>query len=224
MAPGWPDLIQRIFGDGEIAGSDPDVLGAVKSWHQQQSSICVWLGRELQRHVSLHLNRSHRESQSMRLLEDAEDFVSTKQLRATFNSSALARPIDVIADALRRNVTCRCSIGAPQDRRRYQSRISWLLEQLPEGNLGDTIVHIDWDNGQRTSVALRRLQERRERGTCGRIAAYRLRTFSELRPRSAVRWSRTFRKGGGLGRLGFLRFNCSSPPRMATTTFTSRAN
>ena len=164
MGPGWPDLIQRIFGDGQIAGTDADVLSAIRSWHQQQSSICVWLGRELQRHVSLHLNRSHRESQSMRLLEDAEEFVTTRQLRATFNSSALARPIDVIADALRRNVTCRCSIGAPQDRRRYQSRISWLLEQLPESNLGDTMVHIAWDNGQRTCVALRRLRKDENEG------------------------------------------------------------
>jgi hypothetical protein len=100
----------------------------------------------------------------MRLLEDAEEFVTTRQLRATFNSSALARPIDVIADALRRNVTCRCSIGAPQDRRRYQSRISWLLEQLPESNLGDTMVHIAWDNGQRTCVALRRLRKDENEG------------------------------------------------------------
>ncbi len=111
MGAGWPDLIHKVFGDGEIAGSDPDVLSAIKSWHQEQSSICVRRGRELQRQVSLHLNRSHKESQSMRLLEDAEDFVTTRQLRATFNSSALARPIDVIADALRRNVTCRVDRG-----------------------------------------------------------------------------------------------------------------
>ena len=88
----------------------------------------------------------------MRLLEDAEEFVTTRQLRATFNSVALARPIDIIADALRRNVTCKCSIGAPQDRRRYQSRISWLLEQLPEGSVCDTMVHIAWDDGQKTCV------------------------------------------------------------------------
>jgi hypothetical protein len=164
MGPGWPDLIQRVFGDGQISGNDVDVLSAIKSWHQQQASICVWLGRELQRHVSLHLNRSHKESQSMRLLEDAEEFVTTRQLRATFNSSALARPIDVIADALRRNVTCRCSIGAPQDRRRYQSRISWLLEQLPESNFGDTMIHVAWDNGRKTSVPLKRLRRDENEG------------------------------------------------------------
>jgi hypothetical protein len=164
MGPGWPDLIQRVFGDGQIAGTDVDVLSAIKSWHQEQASICVWLGRELQRHVSLHLNRSHKESQSMRLLEDAEEFVTTRQLRGTFHSSALARPIDVIADALRRNVTCRCSIGAPQDRRRYQSRISWLLEQLPESNFGDTMIHIVWDNGKKTCVALKRLRKDENEG------------------------------------------------------------
>ena len=158
MAAGWPHLVQRIFSSGEISGSDAEVISAIKSWHQAQSNICVWLGRELQRQVSLHLRRGHRESQSMRLLEEAEEFVTTRQLRATFQSAAFARPVDLVADAVRRNVICKCSIEAPEDRRRYQSRISWLLEQLPERTLGDTVVHIAWDNGQRTSIALRRLR------------------------------------------------------------------
>jgi hypothetical protein len=150
--------MEKIFSSGKVSGTDPDVISAIKSWHQEQASICAWLGRELQRHVSLELSRAHRDSQSMRLLEDAEEFVTSKQLQACFNSPALARPIQIIADALRRNVTCRCSIEAPQDRRRYQSRVSWLLEQLPENSVGDTMVHITWDNGEETCVALKRLR------------------------------------------------------------------
>jgi hypothetical protein len=164
MAPGWPHLNQRIFGGGAVSGSEDDVLSAIKSWHQHQASICFWLGHEFQRRVSVQLSRSHRESQSMRLLEDAEEFVTTHQLRASFHSSALARPVDVTADALRRNVMCRCTIGAPQDRMRYKSRMGWLLEQLPESNLGDTMVHIAWDNGQRTSVSLKRLRNDENEG------------------------------------------------------------
>jgi hypothetical protein len=122
MASGWPHLVQRIFSSGEISGNDPEVVSAIRSWHQAQSSICVWLGRELQRQVSLQLARGHRESQSMRLLEDAEEFVTTRQLRATFQSPAFARPFDLVADAVRRNVICKCSIDAPQDRRRWQRR------------------------------------------------------------------------------------------------------
>ena len=159
MGADWPHLNEKIFANGQVSGADLDVLSAIKSWHQQQASICVWLGRELQRHVSLRLSRSHRESQSMRVFQDAEEFVTTKQLRASLHCPALAGPIELVADALRRNVTCSCSIGAPQDRRRYQSRIDWLLEQLPESNLGDTMVHIAWDNGQRTCVALKRLKK-----------------------------------------------------------------
>jgi hypothetical protein len=158
MGSDWPHLNQKIFSNGPVSGNDLDVLSAIKNWHQQQSSICAWLGRELQRHVSLRLSRGHRESQSMRVFQDAEEFVATRQLSASLHSSALAGPISVVADALRRNVTCSCSIGAPQDRRRYQTRIDWLLEQLPDSNLGDTMVHIAWDNGQRTCVALRRLK------------------------------------------------------------------
>jgi hypothetical protein len=164
MGAGWPHLVERIFSGGNVSGSDPEVVSAIRSWHQQQASICAWLGRELQRHVSLELNRSHRESQSIRLLEDAEDFVTTNQLRASFHSPALARPIEIVADAVRRNVTCRCSISAPEDRRRYQSRVSWLLEQLPETSVGDTMVHITWDNDEDTCVALRKLRRNENEG------------------------------------------------------------
>jgi hypothetical protein len=164
MAAGWPHLVERIFSGGNISGNDPEVINAIKSWHQQQASICAWLGRELQRHVSLELSRGHRESQSIRLLEDAEEFVTTNQLRASFHSPALARPIEIVADAVRRNVTCRCSIGAPEDRRRYQSRMSWLLEQLPENSVGDTMVHITWDNDEETCVGLRKLRRNEQEG------------------------------------------------------------
>ncbi len=51
-------------------------------------------------------------------------------------------------------MTCRCSIAAPEARRRYQSHMSWLLEQLPESSIGDTMVHITWDNDEETCVAL----------------------------------------------------------------------
>jgi hypothetical protein len=159
MGSDWPHLNQKIFSNGEISGNDSDVLSAIKNWHQHESSICIWLGRELQRHVSLHLNRSHKESQTVRLLEDAEQFVATKQLRASFHCSALAGPIELAADALRRNVTCRCSIEAPQHKRRYQSRIGWLLEQLPDGRFRDTMVHIAWNDGQKTCVSLDKLRK-----------------------------------------------------------------
>jgi hypothetical protein len=164
MAAGWLHLVERIFSGGKISGNDPEVISAIRSWHQQQASICAWLGRDLQRHVSLELSRGHRESQSIRLLEDAEEFVTTKQLHANFHSPALARPIEIVADAVRRNVICRCSIGAPQDRRRYQSRVNWLLEQLPESSVGDTMVHITWDNDEETCVALRRLRRNENEG------------------------------------------------------------
>jgi len=42
--------------------------------------------------------------------------------------------------------------------------MGWLLEQLPESNLGDTMVHIAWDNGQRTSVSLKRLRNDENEG------------------------------------------------------------
>jgi hypothetical protein len=74
-------------------------------------------------------------------------------------STTLAAPLEVIADALRRNITCRCTIQAPQDKRRYQSRINWLHNQLPETKGADTMIHIQWDTGQRTSVPLNKLRK-----------------------------------------------------------------
>jgi hypothetical protein len=69
-----------------------------------------------------------------------------------------------LGDALRRNVTCRCAIAAPLDKRRYQSRMSWLLEQLPEGKFAETMLHIEWDGGQRTCVSLSKLKKDENEG------------------------------------------------------------
>lgn len=164
MGPEWPRLVLKVFSMGEFAANDVEVVRAIRCWHQQQASVGIWLGRELQRPVTIRLNRNHRDSQRARLLEDAEEFTANKQLLAAFECSTLAAPIELVADALRRNVTCRCTVQAPQDKRRYQSRMNWLLNQLPDGKSNDTMVHINWDNGQKTSVALSRLRRDEQEG------------------------------------------------------------
>jgi hypothetical protein len=59
--------------------------------------------------------RNHRENQRAGLLGDAKEFANSKRLFASFECSKLAAPLEVVADAFRRNITCRCTIQAPQD-------------------------------------------------------------------------------------------------------------
>ena len=218
MGPEWPHLVLKIFSMGEVTPGDVDVLRAIRCWHQQQASVGIWLGREVKRQVTIRLNRSHRENQSARLAEDAEEFAANKQLCASFDCPTLAAPLELVADALRRNVTCRCTVQAPQEKRRYQSRMNWLLNQLPDGSAGDTMVHINWDNGQRTSVSLSRLRKDENEGRVDGALPMSFELSRSLALDNRFAGPRTFVEGVDAGNLVLLRRRGPAHPCLATTT------
>jgi hypothetical protein len=158
MGGDWGQLMQTILADGHVAATDAAVLNSVRCWHQQQANVCIWLGRDTRRQVTTRLSRAHRGNQRSRLTEDAEEFVSDKRLRAVFNVAGLAGPLELSANALVRNLVCRLSVVAPEDRQRYHARVNWLIRQLPIESDEGTLVHISWDNGNKTTVPLTALR------------------------------------------------------------------
>jgi hypothetical protein len=159
MGSGWPTLIQRIHAAGDTSRHDPDVLEAVLSWHQAHASVCTTLARSLQLSVRARLSRSHRDDQSIRLVEDATEFANERTLRASFEIPHLADAIEVVVNAVARNIICRFYVDARQDRQRYQARLRWLLNQLPEESDPSALIACIWDRGVRTQASLGQLRE-----------------------------------------------------------------
>jgi len=67
--------------------------------------------------------------------------------------------IELVADAKRRNVTCRLTIDAPLNRQTYKGRMRWLLNQLPEEVAIPARVDIIWERNQRSSAPLSSFRE-----------------------------------------------------------------
>jgi hypothetical protein len=159
MNPEWQPLLERLHSGAEISRSDVDVVKTVLAWHQEQNDICLLLSRKLRVPVTLRLRKYHRDNQSVRLEHDSEEFASSKRLRAVFDIPNLAGPVEVIADALKRNIHCMLSVQAPEDRKRYESRLSWLLRQLPAEPGASVGVHVRWKNGGSTYGSLAELRD-----------------------------------------------------------------
>lgn len=143
----WPELLSRLHTGASIHRTHAHVVKTVGAWHQEQSDICLILSRKLKVPVTLRLKKSHRFDQGARIDEDAEEFAKSKTLRAEFDVPNLAGPIEVVADAQKRNIVCRIRVRAPEDKVRYESRLNWLLRQLPEDPGALVGIHINWKNG-----------------------------------------------------------------------------
>ena len=158
MCSDWANIVEQIQGHAPLSSKDPCVLNVVQCWHQQLASICISKTRELKLPVTLDLPNSHWDQQ-VRLEDDVAEFVDSHQLWATFKFATQARPIALVADAVRRNVTCSLSLDAPLDRQTYRSRVRWLLNQLPEDLPRDARIDVFWDRNQRSSAWLSEFQE-----------------------------------------------------------------
>jgi hypothetical protein len=167
MCPDWADVVRQIQDHAQLTANDASVLNVVQCWHQQLASVCLSKTRELKLPVTLELGAKHW-NQRVRLDDDVLEFVDSHQLWAEFDFAAQAGPIWVVADALRRNVTCSLSLAAPLDRKGYRSRVRWLLNQLPEELPIDARVDVVWERNQRSSA---RLSDFREDLDAARIAS-----------------------------------------------------
>jgi hypothetical protein len=65
-----------------------------------------------------------------------------------------AGPVELIADARRRNITCRLPVDAPLNRQTYRARVRWLLNQLPEETALPARLDLIWERSQRSSAPL----------------------------------------------------------------------
>ncbi|MCG8559806.1 MAG: hypothetical protein MI824_08405 [Hyphomicrobiales bacterium] len=159
MCSDWKPLLSKVHAGATVQKNDIDVVNTIKCWHQEQQDICLILSRHLRAPVSLRLKRSHRDDQSMRIADDAQALAETKRLMAAFEVPNLAGPMEVVADLRRRNIVCRMQVAAPEDRKRYASRLNWLLRQLPDDLDRSAVVRVYWKGGGETYASVPELRD-----------------------------------------------------------------
>jgi hypothetical protein len=158
MCADWSEVVERILGAARLSTSDVAVSSVVSCWHQQLASVCISQTRQLKFPVTLRLSKPQWD-QRIRLSDDISKFVESNRLWATFEYPAPQIPIELVADASRRNVTCRLTVDAPLNRRTYKSRIRWILGQLPDDLVLPARLDVVWKYNQRSSAPLSALRE-----------------------------------------------------------------
>ena len=151
--------MQKILAGAELAkGDKSDLEKTVRAWHQAQQDLCLILCRELRLPVSMEMRRHHRDSQTARIGDEVDELVESKRLRVVYQVPNLAGPLAITANLMQRNIMCCLSVDAPEDRKRYKSRLKWLLRQIPPDLDGSLVVHIHWKNGGKTFAPLPKLR------------------------------------------------------------------
>ena len=158
MCSDWPEVVERIQVGGHLDVDDPAVMNVVQCWHQQLAGVCISQSRQLRYPVTLRLTRNQWDSET-RLVEDLAEFVEDNKLLASFVFPTEAGPIEVTADARRRNITCSLSVAAPLNRQRYGARVRWLLNQFPDEISLPVRVNLIWERGHRSEAALTSLRD-----------------------------------------------------------------
>jgi hypothetical protein len=158
MCAEWSDIVERVLGASRLSANDTAVSSVVRCWHQQLASVCISRTRQFKFPVSLRLSKPHWD-QRTRLYDDVSEFVESNRLWATFEFPAPQIPVELVADASRRSITCRLLVEAPENRRTYKARVRWILNQLPEETRLPARLEVIWKYNQRSSAPLSALRE-----------------------------------------------------------------
>lgn len=134
MNPEWKDLVMKVQTGATLNKDAPEVKNSVAAWHEEQRDMCLFLSREVGRHVTLRLSRKHAENPELRLQEDCLKLVGKSKLECVLEIPDAASPMSIVVDVSRRTVACGMSLTAPKDKKRSQSRVNWLLAQLSKAN------------------------------------------------------------------------------------------
>ena len=132
MTSHWQPLISGIKAGREFRANDIEVVETIKSWHQEQQDICLILCRNLGVSVQLVIPRKFRDDHLARVESDAETLADNRIMTASFAIPNAAGQLDVTADVGSRTIRCGMLLDAPGDKKSFDGRLNWLLQQLPD--------------------------------------------------------------------------------------------
>ena len=154
----WPTIVNEIGAGHVPSRSDARTLEIADAWLQEEMEISLILSRLVSRRC---VSRSERRLAKQDPREAVAAELEEKQSLITdFEIPDAAAPIVVRADLRSRLTRIAMTLRAPEDRKRPDARLNWLLAQLkttdPKGV--DIVAH--WPGRARSTMApLHRLRE-----------------------------------------------------------------
>lgn len=123
----WTDLNKLVSTGGDISAKSQEAQVVIAAWHQETRDLSLILSRMTETRVEQRIPRQHLSDPNKRAKDELAWLCDDKQLRASFDISDAAAPLEVVADLSRRSIDVGMSLKAPEDRKSTKARVNWLL-------------------------------------------------------------------------------------------------
>jgi hypothetical protein len=153
MPAPWPELIAELGSGRSLNKTDERLSHVADAWLQEEKDIALILSRLVSRRC---ISRS--EKKLRRGGYDAKDEILSEMmdsgvLATSFTVPDTAADIDVRADMRSRSTRISMTLRATQDRKRPESRLNWLLNQLRSADTDGIEIVAHWPGRAKATFA-----------------------------------------------------------------------
>jgi hypothetical protein len=144
MPAEWPDIVAEFSAGRAPTRRDPRLLEVVDAWLQEEKEIALMLSRLVSRRCTSRSERKFRYGDYDPASQILTDLADHQSLIGAFAVPDAASDIDVIADLHGRSTRISMTLRAPEDRKKPEARLNWLLSQLKTVDPKDIEIVVHW--------------------------------------------------------------------------------
>jgi hypothetical protein len=123
MKPGWKTTIEKIGNRIPLKLSDPDLLEAVESWHEEEKDMALLLSRKL----GVLVKSTNRDKDSIK--SSSKKLINEGYLSGNLSIKNSVSDIKIGLDFEIKSVSMSVKVSPPMDKG-TKARITWLYKQL----------------------------------------------------------------------------------------------
>jgi hypothetical protein len=156
----WPDVVSEIGANHPPKRSDPRLGEIADAWQQEEKELALILSRLVSRRCTSRSERRLRKEGYEPKDSILGDISGDQQLATDFVVPDAAAELGVCIDLRSRSTRFSMTVRAPEDRKRPDARLNWLLAQLKGSDPKDIDIVAHWPGRAKTTFsALSRLRD-----------------------------------------------------------------
>jgi hypothetical protein len=156
----WPDLIAEAEAGHFPKRSDTRLIEVVDAWLQQEKELGLVLSRLVSRRCISRSERKLRREGYDPSEEILREICDEHVLATEFTVPDAASEISIRADLRSKSTRVGMTLRAPEDRKRPEARLNWLLGQLKNADAAEIEIIAHWPGrGKSTFASLTALRQ-----------------------------------------------------------------
>ena len=140
----WPEIVAEFNADRTPSRHDLRMLEIADAWVQEEKEITLILSRLVNRRCTSRSERKLRRDAFDPAEQIMSDLTDEQSLIGAFAVPDAASDIDVKVDLRSRSTRISMTLRAPEDRKRPEARLNWLLTQLKSIDAKGIEIVVHW--------------------------------------------------------------------------------